>query len=265
MSTIWSGCPCGPPTTGGRGFEEFPRFMDGVEEVRRLDDTHLHRRASVAGDTREWDAEITEQVPERVIAWRATGGYRNAGAVRFEPAGGDRTRIHLHIDHEPEGTAEKSGDRLGMAGHRAEGDLKRFREMIESRGAPTGGWRGEVHGGTAGTGMAGEQITDPLPPLGGPHGDPEAIGMSDDIRRGTGMSGDATGATRTDIGIEREVHDVSEGPTPETREVMRGPEGEGRDITEGPTPATREAMDDGRRRRGGDRNDPGTRPRRSPR
>ncbi|MCC6830564.1 MAG: SRPBCC family protein [Thermoleophilia bacterium] len=258
MSTIEETIEVGVPVRAAYDqwtqFEEFPRFMEGVEEVRQLDDTHLHWRASVAGDTQEWDAEITEQVPERVIAWRATGGYRNAGAVRFEPIGGDRTRIHLHLDHEPEGTAEKIGDRLGMAGHRVGNDLKRFREMIESRGAPTGGWGGEVHGGTAGTGMAGEQITDPLPPLDGPHGDPEAIGMSDDIRRGTGMSGDATGATRTDIGIgiEREVHDVSEGPTPETREAMRGAEGEGRDITEGPTPATREAMDDERRRRGGD-------------
>lgn len=290
MSTIEETIEVGVPVRAAYDqwtqFEEFPRFMEGVEEVRQLDDTHLHWRASVAGDTKEWDAEITEQVPERVIAWRATGGYRNAGAVHFEPVGGDRTKIHLQLDHEPEGTVEKIGDWLGMAGRRAKNDLERFREMIESRGAPSGGWRGEVHGGQPtggggfepGTGMGtratgpggaetisegtygsgaygentiSEQITDPIPPQGGTYGEPEAITMDDDIRDDTGMTGDRTGGIRTDIGTEREVHDVTEGPTPETREAMRRSEGEGyggvnpgRDITEGPTPETRAAMEE---------------------
>lgn len=277
MSTIEETIEVGVPVRAAYDqwtqFEEFPRFMEGVEEVRQTDETHLHWRASIAGDTQEWDAEITEQVPDHVIAWRATGGYRNAGAVHFEPVAGDRTRIHLQLDHEPEGAMEKIGDWLGMAGRRAKNDLERFREMIESRGTPTGGWRGEVHGGrtepgaggaratgpgaetisegTYGAGAAGEQITDPMPPQGGAYGDPEPLTFEEDLGTGT-----RTGGVSADIGTERGVHDVTEGPTPETRETPRGTEREGyrdpaaaRDVTEGPTPETREAADRDRRDR----------------
>ena len=54
-------------------FEEFPRFMEGVVEVRQLDDTHLHWKATVGGKELEWDAVITEQLPDQRIAWTADG------------------------------------------------------------------------------------------------------------------------------------------------------------------------------------------------
>ena len=128
-------------------FEEFPQFMDGIEEVRQLDDTHLHWRASVAGKEKEWDAEITEQVPDKVIAWRSTSGAPNSGVVRFEPLGADRTRIALSMEYEPETAVEKAGDKMGIPSRRIDKTVDDFKEFIEKRGRETGGWRGEVHGG----------------------------------------------------------------------------------------------------------------------
>ncbi len=125
-------------------FEEFPRFMQGVEEVRQLDDKRLHWKASIAGVTREWDAEIVDQEPDRRIAWRALTGTTNDGIVTFESLGPNSTRVSLDLDVEPEGLKEKIGEKLGFLSKQAEGDLKRFKEFIESRGAETGAWRGEV-------------------------------------------------------------------------------------------------------------------------
>lgn len=125
-------------------FEEFPRFMEGVEDVRQVDDTHLHWRARIGGATREWDAEITEQRPDQRIAWTSRSGARHAGAVDFHRLDDAHTRIVLDLEFEPEGVVEGAGDKLGLVGRRVEGDLKRFKAFIEDRHAPTGAWRGEV-------------------------------------------------------------------------------------------------------------------------
>ena len=125
-------------------FEEFPQFMDGVEEVRQEDDTHLHWRVNVAGDSEEWRAEIIEQVPDERIAWKATDGKRNDGIVSFFRLDGERTRVKVQMDWDDEGIVEKAGSALGFDSRRVKGDLERFKEMIESRGQETGGWRGEV-------------------------------------------------------------------------------------------------------------------------
>jgi uncharacterized membrane protein len=128
-------------------FEEFPRFMEGVKQVRQLDDTTLEWTAEIKGIERSWQAEITEQEPDQVIGWRSTSGARNDGQVTFEPLGENRTRVTLQLDVEPEDPVEKAGDALGFVERQVEADLRRFKEFIESRGTPTGGWRGEVEGG----------------------------------------------------------------------------------------------------------------------
>jgi uncharacterized membrane protein len=125
-------------------FEEFPRFMEGVEEVRQLTDTRLHWRANIWGKTEEWEAEIYEQIPDRRIAWRSVAGAPNAGAVSFAPAGANKTRVTLALNYQPLGAVEKVGDALGIVSARVEGDLKRFRDFIEERGRATGAWRGEI-------------------------------------------------------------------------------------------------------------------------
>jgi uncharacterized membrane protein len=128
-------------------FEEFPRFMAGVKEVRQLDDTHLHWHAEVWGKDKEWDAEITEQVPDQVISWRSTSGAHNAGSVRFEPVSHDRTRVKLIMEYQPEGAVEKAGDAVGLFSAKVQKSIDDFKKFIEQRGMETGGWRGEVHGG----------------------------------------------------------------------------------------------------------------------
>lgn len=125
-------------------FETFPKFMDGVQEVRQLDPTHLHWKAKIAGAEREWDAEITDQLPDQRVAWAATAGAANAGVVTFQPTQDAATKITLRLEFDPEGFAEKAADVLGLVEHRAKGDLKRFKEYIEAEGTEPDGWRGSV-------------------------------------------------------------------------------------------------------------------------
>jgi uncharacterized membrane protein len=129
-------------------FEEFPHFMDGVEQVRQIDDTHLHWVAEFGGTRHEWDAVITEQLPDERVAWRNTDGKDNAGVVTFHRLDDERSRVMVQMDFVPEGIKEKLGDVLGAPDRRVKGDLERFKEMIESRARETGAWRGEVPRGS---------------------------------------------------------------------------------------------------------------------
>jgi hemerythrin superfamily protein len=129
-------------------FEEFPEFMDGVVSVEQVTDSRLHWVAEVAGVRREWDAEILEQQPDRKVAWAATEGATNAGAVYFESVEPGRTRVRLELEYEPEGLVEKVGDALGLVERQAKNDLARFKAFIEDRDVPSGGWRGQVNPGS---------------------------------------------------------------------------------------------------------------------
>jgi uncharacterized membrane protein len=125
-------------------FEEFPCFMEGVTEVKQLDDSHLHWKANVGGKEEEWDAEITEQLPDKRISWRNTSGSGNAGVVTFHRLSDAKSRIMLQLEYDPQGLVEKTGDALGVVSARVEGDLRRFKEFIEERPIETGAWRGEI-------------------------------------------------------------------------------------------------------------------------
>ena len=125
-------------------FEEFPRFMEVIEDVRQLDDTHLRWVAEVGGHREEWEAEITEQRPDHRVAWAATTGKGNAGVVTFHRLDDARTKVMVQLDWEPEGVTEQIGATLGMDSRRVQGDLQRFKELIEARGRESGPWRGEV-------------------------------------------------------------------------------------------------------------------------
>ena len=115
-------------------FEEFPRFMEGVEEVRRLDAKRLHWVATIGGTRKEWDAQITEEVPNERIAWRSEAGECTAGLVTFQPLGNNRTRITVRLEYEPQGVKETVGDWLGLVSRRVEHDLERFKAYVEGRG-----------------------------------------------------------------------------------------------------------------------------------
>jgi len=125
-------------------FEEFPHFMEGVEEIRQLDDKRLYWRANVGGKEKEWDAVITEQIPDQRIAWKNTTGAQNAGVVTFHHISDNTTRVMLQLEYDPEGIIENVGDTIGVVSSRVKGDLERFKEYIEQRGSETGAWRGKV-------------------------------------------------------------------------------------------------------------------------
>ncbi|HEU4708716.1 MAG TPA: SRPBCC family protein [Methylophilaceae bacterium] len=125
-------------------FEDFPKFMEGIEQVTQIDDTHLHWRASIGGVDKEWDAEITEQLPDERIAWRSVDGAPNSGVVSFQELSANSSRVTVRMQYEPQGVVESTGDAVGVLSHRVEGDLERFKDFLESRGQETGAWRGTV-------------------------------------------------------------------------------------------------------------------------
>lgn len=126
-------------------FEDYPRFMRDVELVQQLDDTHLHWKAKMADQDMEWDAEITEQIPDQCIAWHNMSGPRNAGRIEVRPAGPDTSRVTMTMDAEqdqvpgsPAGGGEKE------MSQRLADNLTRLKEFVEHRGSETGEWRGEI-------------------------------------------------------------------------------------------------------------------------
>ena len=125
-------------------FEDFPQFMEGVQEVKQLDDTTTRWTVEISGRRREFEAKITEQDPDQRVAWASVDGPQNAGVVTFHRLGKGRTRVMLQIEFEPGDAVEKAGDLLGVVRRRAKGDLERFKKFIEARGRETGAWRGVV-------------------------------------------------------------------------------------------------------------------------
>lgn len=125
-------------------FEEFPKFMEGVKQVKQLDAKRLHWKAEIGGKEKEWDAEITEQIPDERIAWRSREGAKNAGVVTFHRLSDSKSKIMLQLEYDPDGFVETVGDTAGVVSQRVLGDLERFKRYIESRGQETGAWRGTV-------------------------------------------------------------------------------------------------------------------------
>jgi uncharacterized membrane protein len=125
-------------------FEEFPRFMEGVEDVHQIDEKTLHWKAKIGGRSREWTAEIVQQEPDESIAWRHTEGAVNSGVVVFAPLDAERCQVTLALEYDPRGFVEKAGDILGVVSRRVEGDLERFKRFIEERAQETGAWRGQI-------------------------------------------------------------------------------------------------------------------------
>ena len=128
-------------------FEDFPRFMEGVVEIRQQGPRTLFWRANVGGKDKHWEAEILEQVPDTRIVWESIDGTQNRGMIAFEALDPERTRVILTMEYEPEGLLERAGDALGIPSGQVEGDLKRFRDFIEKRKMETGSWRGEIANG----------------------------------------------------------------------------------------------------------------------
>jgi HSP20 family molecular chaperone IbpA/uncharacterized protein YndB with AHSA1/START domain len=144
-------------------FEEFPRFMEGVREVRQLDDVHLHWRADRSGKEVEWESEITDQVPDQHIAWRDTSGPGNSGVVNFFPVDESKTRVQLVLESHPHVAPSEAAMAELITTQRIEQDMARFKRLLEAQGEESGAWRGEIHysqPAVSGEGMVG---TDSVP------------------------------------------------------------------------------------------------------
>jgi uncharacterized membrane protein len=116
-------------------FENFPSFMSNVDSIDVTAPGKLHWKATILGVTREWEAEVSEEIKDERIAWKATEGATNAGVVTFHYIDEDLTKVMLQLDFEPDGLVETIGDKLGFVGAGAEGDLKRFKAYAEGEGA----------------------------------------------------------------------------------------------------------------------------------
>ncbi len=178
-------------------FEQFPRFMDHVQSVKQIDETHLHWHAKIAGQEHEWDAKILEQQPDRAISWESVSGAENSGAVEFEVIDDSTTRVRLKLNYEPVGVLESTGAALGLMGLSVKKDLSSFKELIEHEADSGHGWRGEVHDGDADSDGNLIRPMNPLPEL---HIDPSDLARrQDSIFEGDpGLPGQAK-ATREDF------------------------------------------------------------------
>jgi carbon monoxide dehydrogenase subunit G len=177
-------------------FEEFPHFMGGVKSVTQLSDDRLQWVAEIGGVRRQWEAKILEQVPDRKVAWAATEGATNAGAVEFEDVGGGQTSLQLTLEYEPEGLIEKVGDKLHVVERQAEADLKRFKEFIEDEGYASGAWRGSVSSG-APVGTPGVEDA------AGSRGDSGRAGVSGKVAAGVGVAAAAGAAAAMAAGTNK--------------------------------------------------------------
>lgn len=128
-------------------FEDYPQFMQDIESVEQRDDTHLHWKARTMDQPIEWDAVITECVPDQHIAWQSENGPGNAGKVELQPVGPAASRLTLTLvsefDFEP---MTPAGDVKAELSERIWEDLARLRSMVESREQSHGGQKGASHG-----------------------------------------------------------------------------------------------------------------------
>jgi uncharacterized membrane protein len=127
-------------------FEEFPQFMEDVQSVDRIDGAHLRWVVGAGGKQRAWTAEIVEQRPDERVAWQAIEGERNTGVVTFHRLGEAETRVTVQMEHDADGLMDQLGSALGLDGRRVQGDLERFKELVERREAPVA-WREVEDGG----------------------------------------------------------------------------------------------------------------------
>jgi uncharacterized membrane protein len=122
-----------------RDFENLPRFMQHLQSVEETGEGRSHWVTKGPADSRvEWDAELTEDRENELIAWRSLEGsdVDNSGSVRFEPAPGNRgTIVKVEINYTPPGGALGSlvaklfGEEPGQ---QAQESLRTFKQLMET-------------------------------------------------------------------------------------------------------------------------------------
>jgi uncharacterized membrane protein len=128
-------------------FEDYPKFMHRVQRVEQRDEARVVFYEKMWGVSRQWEAEIVEQVPDERIVWETVSGMAHTGVVTFHELSDRLTRIELNIDIEPEGPLEKIARGARFAKRAVRADLHRFKAFVEMRDEETGAWRGTIEEG----------------------------------------------------------------------------------------------------------------------
>ena len=148
QETIDIGVPVDVAYNQWTQFQDFSRFMKGVESVELTSETEQNWRVKVFKSRRTWKGQTSEAIPDRRIAWTSEGAKGSTrGAVTFHPLADDLTRIMLSMEYYPQGFFEKTGNIWRAAGRRTRLDLKNFRRFIMIENEATGSWRGEIRDG----------------------------------------------------------------------------------------------------------------------
>jgi len=101
-------------------FAEFPRFMEGVKEVKQVDAKRLHWKAEIAGRETEWDAEITDQLADQRLALTIRDVALKGMVATFHELSNDRSTVRLQGEYNPQGAVEPVGDALGVVSLRVQ-------------------------------------------------------------------------------------------------------------------------------------------------
>ncbi|WAX81445.1 SRPBCC family protein [Streptomyces sp. KMM 9044] len=128
-------------------FETFPRFVDGVKRVDQIQAVMTHWVTRFGPRTYEYDAEIVEQVPDRLVRWNVLDKPRHAGTATFEELGTGRCRVTLRVDLRSRGLLKRTAAAPGLARRVVHTALTSFKEFTEGQGRETGAWRGEISRG----------------------------------------------------------------------------------------------------------------------
>jgi len=112
-------------------FEEFPKFMHRVLDVKKEDTNKIHWREKIWFSTREWDGEITERRKNDRIAWKSVKGTQHSGLISFHKLDANLTRVLVTVDFVPSGMIEKLASGLRFAKRAVEADLARFKAYVE--------------------------------------------------------------------------------------------------------------------------------------
>jgi uncharacterized membrane protein len=128
-------------------FRTFPRFMDGVRRVDQIQAATTHWVIRFGPRTYEYDAEIVEQVPDRLVRWEVRDEPRHTGTATFEGLDAGRCRVTLRVDLRPGGVVRRAAAALGVVRRAVRTALTSFKEFTEGQGRETGAWRGEISKG----------------------------------------------------------------------------------------------------------------------
>jgi uncharacterized membrane protein len=128
-------------------FEDWPQFMHRVTRVTQDDDCTVKFATKIWGKTKEFEAKIETQRPDRRIKWKVAQGITHTGVVTFHELAPRLTRIELNFDVAPGSLIEKAARGMRHVKRAARADLHRFKAFIEMNELETGAWRGAIEDG----------------------------------------------------------------------------------------------------------------------